>query len=425
MPLSEQEEFELLSLERQRAGVSDARRTPKQMKEPLQEGLRPGFFKPVLNVLDKIDKGIYEAGGRVTDVGAKIGLPPEVSAGAGYATNVALNALPSLIPGMGQAKGAVALKDVEKMATLTAARKIGLDVPPSLTGAGHVEKAMESLGGRADVAREMSSRNREAIQIASRKAAGIPEHLPLNKDTLAAARIPMYGPYNEIAAISPRAKTALEQMRQTREEAKGFWKEYNANATMAAKKEAQRLDAKALVYEKLIDSEAVKAGRPDLLPALRQARVRLAKNADVERALIPGSGEIDARAVGRTLKKRGEAGMTDELQTIGKFAQNFPDFVQPKAAATDVSALRPYASLLGLSIGAGVGGDYLGKEYAGTNYGYVMAALPFLSPGARALALSKAMQSGRLGAGASAQRAGAGSLIPLSRLGRDDEDAGR
>lgn len=390
------------------------RKTPKQMRERgiMDDPRIQGVFEG----LRKLDEAIYEAGGRVTDVGAKIGLPPEVSAGAGYLTNVGLNAIPSMFPG-GSATKAVPLKDVVKMGTLADARALGLNVPPSAVGSGAVERGIESLGGKADIAREMSSRNREAIQIAARRAAGVPENVPLTPEALAAARIPFYKPYEEISKVSTRAREALTRLRQAREDAKGYWREFNQQGTMASKKEAQRLDSQAEAYEKLIDREAIKAGRPDLLPALKQARVSLAKNADVERAMIPGSGEIDARAIGRTLKRRGEAGMTDELQTIGKFAQNFPDFVQPKAAATDVSALKPYAALL-----AGAGGYGVSEHYSGSPYGAVLGALPFISPAARSLALSKAMQSGALAPGASAGRVGAASLIPLSRIGKEDED---
>lgn len=413
---------------------SGQRKTPKQMREEpsafdtLKQTIGAiGRYGPIPQLMRKASdveaKLPYEVGGAVTDIHSRLPVTRAIAPELGFGANVATQYLMGggMMPG--SVAGKIPLKDIEKMGTLAAAQKLGLDVPPSMKGAGHIEKAIESIGGKADVAREMSANNREAIQIAARKAAGVAPQQPLNPETLAAARIPFYKPYNEIASISPRAKTALEQMRLAREEAKGFWREHQTQMTMASKKEAQRLDAKAEAYEKVIDMEAMKAGRPDLLPALQQARVALAKNADVERALIPGSGEIDARAVGRTLKKRGESGMTGELQTIGKFAQNFPEFVQPKAAATDVSALRPYASLLGLSVGAGAGGEYLGHKYAGTNYGYVMAALPFLSPAARTIALSRIMQSGALGPGASAGRIAGQGLIPLSQIGRPNEDA--
>lgn len=43
------------------------------------------------------DRAAYDVGGAVTDVGARIGLPPEVSAGIGYGTNVAMQAAPTVI----------------------------------------------------------------------------------------------------------------------------------------------------------------------------------------------------------------------------------------------------------------------------------------------------------------------------------------
>jgi len=411
------------------------RKTPKQMREEPSFLEKAGSYLKAraplamqlakltppgaaMGALNKFGEFAEEAGGRVTDVGAKMGLPPEIAAGAGYATNVGLNAIPAFLGGPAKL-GQVALKDVVKMGTLKEGRELGLNVPPSAVGSGHVERGIESLGGKADIGREMSARNREAIQVVARREAGIPKDQPITEETLALARQSISKPYDEIAAISPRAKTALEQMRTAREEAKGHWREYNGpNHPMAAQKEARRLDAKADAYEKLIDIEATKAGRPDLLPALQQARVQLAKNYDIEKALNIGTGEIDARMIGKMVDKRGTKAVTGDLQTVGKFAQAFPDFVQPKDVARDVSMLRPY-----LALGALGGGGALSEHYTGTPYGMALGALPFISPAARALALSKLMQSGALGAGRSGERAIQSSLIPLSQLGRDDDNA--
>ena len=53
-----------------------------------------------LSQIDKgIQKGAYEAGGVVTDMGARAGLPPEVSGGAGYLANVGAQAIPALLGG--------------------------------------------------------------------------------------------------------------------------------------------------------------------------------------------------------------------------------------------------------------------------------------------------------------------------------------
>jgi hypothetical protein len=47
---------------------------------------------------DAVTKGAYEAGGKVTDVAAKV-LPPEGAAAVGYAANVGLQAIPALLAG--------------------------------------------------------------------------------------------------------------------------------------------------------------------------------------------------------------------------------------------------------------------------------------------------------------------------------------
>lgn len=49
---------------------------------------------------DAVEKGAYNAGGRVTDALANAGAPAPVAAGGGFATNVALQAIPALV-GMG------------------------------------------------------------------------------------------------------------------------------------------------------------------------------------------------------------------------------------------------------------------------------------------------------------------------------------
>ena len=49
--------------------------------------------------MEALDKAAYGAGGAVTDIAAKTGLPSEVAGGLGYATNVATQALPTLLGG--------------------------------------------------------------------------------------------------------------------------------------------------------------------------------------------------------------------------------------------------------------------------------------------------------------------------------------
>ncbi len=153
---------------------------------------------------------------------------------------------------------------------------------------------------------------------------------------------------------------------------------------------------------------------PDLMPALKEARVQLAKNYDVEKALNLGSGDIDAKVIGRLLDKKGTKAVTGGLQTIGKFAQTDGDYAKSNVGPTDVNKLTPYAAMLLGGTGA------MGSEYAtGHPYGAVLGALPLLAPGARNLALSRAMQEGVSLTNILRKPVQAG-MVPLSRVGESE-----
>lgn len=58
-----------------------------------------GIMKGTETAGKLLDRAAYEGGGRVTDAAAKVGMSPNVAAGAGYAANVGLQALPMLLGG--------------------------------------------------------------------------------------------------------------------------------------------------------------------------------------------------------------------------------------------------------------------------------------------------------------------------------------
>lgn len=101
------------------------RKTPKQMKSEaptLGEKAWP-YIKTLghmaipggagFKAMQIMSEGAYDAGGAVTDVGAKIGLSPKVSAGMGFGTNVALQSIPMLAGGqIGGKIGEVPLKAI-------------------------------------------------------------------------------------------------------------------------------------------------------------------------------------------------------------------------------------------------------------------------------------------------------------------------
>lgn len=275
--------------------------------------------------------------------------------------------------------------------TIKAAQQEGYVLPPSVTGGGYVSKTLESVGGKAAVAQEASIRNQQVTNRIARREAGLAEDEPITEGSLAKAREAFAQPYREVAAISPRANRALEMLQEARLDSKDAWKKYGGpSGGPEERRAALAADNRVKVLERLIDREAKAAGRADLLPALRQARVNIAKNHDVEAALNVGDGNIDANVIGRILDRRGEKAVTGGLQTIGKFAQAFRPFASERAggqSAPGVGYLRPWTPLLLGSLGMGA------TEYTGGHpYGIVAGALPLLSGPARSVVLSRAMQ---------------------------------
>ena len=157
MALSEQEEFELLSLERQRASSKPKSAPAPQPQGPSLESrmftgaLRGGLLggpvgalfmgtKPITeDAQKKYEETAYRAGGAVTDIAAKHGLPPEVAAGAGFATNVGIQALPVVA-------GSVAGKAAEyPRRTGRWLMQSAIKPPLSMRRSGEAGKAIETM----------------------------------------------------------------------------------------------------------------------------------------------------------------------------------------------------------------------------------------------------------------------------------------
>ena len=69
--------------------------TPGTRRIPLHE--RVGNDLRNMDVGGMLNKAGYEIGGKVTDLGAEFGNPPNVAAGIGMAANVGFQAIPSLL----------------------------------------------------------------------------------------------------------------------------------------------------------------------------------------------------------------------------------------------------------------------------------------------------------------------------------------
>jgi hypothetical protein len=278
------------------------------------------------------------------------------------------------------------IKLSQKDLAAQSAKQAGYSLPPSATGKGSA--GMESFAGKAALNQEATINNQAITDALARRAASLPAGEEITKESLAQARQVLSAPYREVSAVSKTAAKALDKLGDVREEMNLAFNEYNRTASRQALKEAKSLRATAGTLEKVIDREAVKIGQPELLEALRQSRVALAKNFDVQRALNPYTGEVSAKAIGQIAGKKK---VTDELSTIASFAKSFPKYAgeASKVPTPGVSALNPIASA-GLGMGtAAVTGSPIG--------GWLAAGVPLARGPIRSLLLANPNAARTLG----------------------------
>ena len=257
-------------------------------------------------------------------------------------------------------------QNVTRDATLKEAQEAGYVLPPSQANSTFAGNRLESIAGKAAMNQEAVIRNQQVTNALARKAVGLPENAPLTPGALKSIRDELREPYREVAALSPIAKQALERLREARSEAKSYWLHYDRTATPDSQKTAMKWDERADIAERVIEQQARRSAKPDLVQQLRQARQDIAKTHDIERALNVADGNVDARTLWRAMDRG--VPLSGELATIAKFSGAFPHLTRSAAGnpTPGVSAIEPLA----------VGGFGLGGQGAGL--GWWPAGLPLV-----------------------------------------------
>jgi len=274
-------------------------------------------------------------------------------------------------------------KNAMRDATLKEAQAAGYKVPRSLYDPSFASNRLESLAGKAATKQQAAAMNQDITNSLAKQALGVPDDSVLSISTLEGIRKAASKPYQEIAAMSPQAKLDLEALKQARNDAQGWFNAYNRSASPADLAKAKEFRSAAEQLEKTLESYAVAAKRPDLLPALADARKQIAKIYTVQRALNDATGDVSAPVIGR-LFERGKP-LSDGLETVGKFRSAFPQ-VSQAGAKIPAPGVSKSEALAGALLGA------TGAAVTGNPVGLAAAALPLASHPARALALSKALQ---------------------------------
>lgn len=110
----------------------------------------------------------------------------------------------------------------------------------------------------------------------------------------------------------------------------------------------------ATAFESALERSAERAGRPDLVQAMQQARTQMARLHDIEGALVPGTTSTDLRRLAKIGESSPLSGPLADLAEVGRY---FPDI-----ARSAVGVPRPTPSATGMLASVGYGLRRLGGE---------------------------------------------------------------
>lgn len=377
----------------------------------------PGFIPGA------VDLGIRTAGGAASG-GMAAGLVDPETAGQGAMIGAAL---PGVVKGLGAAGSAVGRTlrgpavPPNVLAAASQGREAGYVIPPTQARPTLTNRLLEGFSGKITTAQNASARNQGVTNELAKKAINAPELTP---EGLQAVRAQANQAYDELGkagtfvtddafrealgkvgasnkqlrADFPEvvskdidglvesfatkqgfdAQSAIEAMKRLRASA-------SANKAAFSDPEKQalgRVQSKVSdALENLVERNLEKTGQADLLATFKSARQTLAKTYDIEKALNPASGNVDANKLASLLKKGRP--LSDELKTIAEFSSSFPKATQTVEKMGSLPQTSP------LDWGA------LGMTSAATGNPLFMAGV-LARPAARSAVLSPMVQN-RLG----------------------------
>jgi hypothetical protein len=373
-----------------------------------------------------LDMGTRVAGGAINGY-ASAGLVDPASA----TTGGVIGALtPPVVTGVGKLanSAAAAVRGPGVPATITRAveqaREAGFVIPPTQGNPTLKNRALEGFAGKLTTAQQASAKNQPVTNQFAMKAIGAddltPESLQIVRDKAnsaydALAQVGTFQADDAFRQALGKAGSRQSQLKadfpelvnkeiETLLESMGSRPEFGAQSSIeaikrlrfdgSANKVAQDPGKKALgqaqmkiagALEDLIDRNLQKTGAQDLLAGYRDARKTLAMVYDVEKALNPTTGNIDAAKLAARVKQ-GKS-MSGELRTIADFAGAFPTAAKTPERMGSLPGVSPldFGAMTALS---GMAGDprYLAGIVA--------------RPMARSMALSPKVQDGLLSRGA-------------------------
>lgn len=366
--------------------------------------------------------GTRMLGGAISG-GASAGLVDPDQAVTGAAIGAAF---PAVVGGLGRvghaitstARGPGASAGTRQAAA--AGQEAGFVVPPTQVEPTLRNRLLEGLAGKQSVAQNASARNQANTNRLAMRALGVDELTPeaiagvraraneaydaLGKAGTFTTDMPYRAQLAKLGASSKQlqgdfpelARSDVDKLVQSFAAKEGFDAQSGIEAIkrLRADARANKLardnpERQALggvqnklsaALEDLIDRNLKRSGNEQLLTDYRNARQTLAKAYDIEAALNPVTGNIDARKFAQALKKGRP--LSGELKQAGEFASAFPKAAQPVEQMGSLPQLSPLDWAAAGTMGAATG------------FSPVAATGLVARPLARAAALSGPVQRG-------------------------------
>lgn len=238
------------------------------------------------------------------------------------------------------------------------AQEVGFLFDPVKSNPTLATRGPSKAGYPAEFYREAAESNQEVTNRLVRREIGLPDDADLgNPMTLASEVVKAKQPYSQVASLSPVAKNALERWQMARQEARDYWQDYSRNAGVKEKKAAIAAEQRVAIAERVLEREARKAGKPDLILGLQEAKVKLAKLHQVELAMHKTTGDIDAKVLARVYDSNPKM-FTGNLKLIAEVAHiqpyMFRDASDLRGALTDIGGVAGFGGVYDATVGEGL-----------------------------------------------------------------------
>lgn len=277
---------------------------------------------------------------------------------AGVLTSLAVGGATNLL--RPQAQAAIERTAAEKAANVVKdkiwedSRKAGFVVPKSAVEPTTITSIKERAVGKQALSQKAQLKNQEVTNDLVRNEFGLSKDTPLSEELFDNMRNEAGRAYEEVKNLpiqqievynqnlgmnQPKQlipSEIVDELRQSRADARDYWKQYKRNADPETQKKAITMDAKSADLESRLDQVVQAAGKPELATNLREARTKIAKIYAVENAFNPASQNVDPVMLGRMLDKN--VPLTGNLRTIGDFSRRFPGYVKEGSKLTSPGA---------------------------------------------------------------------------------------